>query len=149
MKHRGEGSALRYRVFRYRTLLNKARRCLRRGGFLFLVGTVEDHPLVRLGRRWHPWWGGDAVKARLYAGQLVEALRTAGFEVVEAGQDGVLFWIWEVLPERIPCLDGLTPLFLALEDLLRRVARRWGAHCCCLAALGTPEGVAAEQLGGT
>jgi ubiquinone/menaquinone biosynthesis C-methylase UbiE len=115
-------------------LLGEARRCLRPGGVLFLVETVEDHPLVRLGRRLHPRWGGDAVATRLYAGQLIEAVRAAGFEVIESGQYSVLFWVWEVLPERIPWLDRLTPLFLVLEVLLRRVAGRWGAHCYCVAA---------------
>jgi hypothetical protein len=108
---------------------------LRRGGILFLVDTVQDHPLVRLGRVLHPQWHGDAVATRLYAGQLIEAVREAGFEVIEAGQYSLLFWIWEVLPERVPWLDWLTPLFLIPEALLRRAAGRWGAHCYCVAEL--------------
>jgi len=121
--------------------LDEIRRCLRQGGVLFLVETVEDHPLVRLGRRLHPQWAGDAVATRLYAGQLVEALGAAGFDVIESGQYSVLFWIWEVLPERVAFLDRLTPLFTALEVLLRPVAGRWGAHCYCVALSGGGTGV--------
>ena len=120
-------------------LLGEMRRCLRQGGFLFLIETVEDHLLVRLGRRLHPRWAGDTVATRLYARQLVDAVGAAGFDIIETGQYSLFFWIWEVLPERIPRLDQLTPLIEALEVLLRPVARRWGAHCYCVAALGAAE----------
>jgi ubiquinone/menaquinone biosynthesis C-methylase UbiE len=127
---------LLHHVAGYGALLSEARRCLRQGGILFLVETVEDHPLVRLGRRLHPRWHGDAVATRLYARQLIEAVHAAGFEVIESGQYGALFWIWEMLPERIAWLDRLTPLFLVLEVLLHRAAGRWGAHCYCVATAG-------------
>jgi ubiquinone/menaquinone biosynthesis C-methylase UbiE len=120
-------------------LLGEARRCLRRHGFLFLVETVEDHPLIRLGRRLHPRWRGDAVRARLYARQLVEAVDRAGFELIESGQYSVLFWIWELLPERVPSLGWLTPLFLGLELLLQPIAGWWAAHCYCVAVPASGE----------
>jgi hypothetical protein len=59
---------------------------------------------------------------------LLALVRDAGFCLMEAGQYSVFFWIWELLPEHIPWLDWLTPLFVALEVPLSRIARRWAAH---------------------
>jgi ubiquinone/menaquinone biosynthesis C-methylase UbiE len=39
-------------------LLRRVQRCLRPGGALFLVETLENHPLLRLGRGLHPRWRG-------------------------------------------------------------------------------------------
>jgi ubiquinone/menaquinone biosynthesis C-methylase UbiE len=114
-------------------LLREVRRCLRPAGTLFVVETIENHPLIRLGRDLYPWWHGDAIETRLRFGELVEVVRTAGFEVQESGQYSVFFWIWEVFTERIRALDALTPFFTALEVALGRVARRWSAHAYCVA----------------
>ena len=115
-------------------LLSQAHRCLRPEGFLFLVDTVEDHPLVRLGRDLYPWWRGDAVETRFRFAQLVDAVQEAGFDILDAGQYSVLFWIWEILPERFPWLDWMTPFFTALEVSLGVVAGRWAAHGYCVGA---------------
>ena len=80
-----------------------------------------------------PSWRGDAVCTRLRFAGLLDLVRAAGFRVQEAGQYSVFFWIWELLPERFPVLDGLTPLFLALEVPLSHIARRWSAHGYCVA----------------
>ncbi|MBN1641394.1 MAG: methyltransferase domain-containing protein, partial [Anaerolineae bacterium] len=125
-----------HHVGAHRLLLRDLRRCLRPGGTLFLVESVEDHPLMRLGRALYPEWRGDAVELRLRYRQLIEEVRAAGFDVVEAGQYSVLFWLWEVLPERWAWLDRFTPLFTALEVLLHPLARRWAAHCYCVALPG-------------
>jgi SAM-dependent methyltransferase len=114
-------------------LLDQVRRCLRPGGTLFLVETLEDHPLLRLGRSARPEWRGDAICTRLRFADLMALVRAAGFSVQEAGQYSVFFWIWELLPERVPWLDWLTPLFVALELPLSRIARRWSAHGYCVA----------------
>jgi SAM-dependent methyltransferase len=114
-------------------LLRQARRCLRPGGTLLLVETLEDHPLLRLGRALRPRWNGDAVHTRLRFADLLALVRDAGFSVLESGQYSVLFWVWELLPERAPWLDRLTPLFVALEVPLSRIARRWSAHGYCVA----------------
>jgi len=114
-------------------LLGEVRRCLRAGGTLLLVETLEDHPLLRWGRSLRPRWRGDAVRTRLRFGELLDRVRAAGFEVQEAGQYSVFFWIWELLPERLPWLDGLTPFFVALELPLSLFARRWSAHGYCVA----------------
>jgi ubiquinone/menaquinone biosynthesis C-methylase UbiE len=122
-----------HHVASYLDLLSEVRRCLRADGMLFVVETVEDHPLVRWGRVLHPRWRGDAVEASFRFQQLVELVQGAGYRLLEAGQYSVLFWIWELLPERVLWLDALTPLFVALELPLNRVAGRWAAHCYCVA----------------
>jgi SAM-dependent methyltransferase len=114
-------------------LLAEVRRCLRVGGTLLLVETVEDHPLLRIGRALRPRWHGDAVGTRLRFEELLGLVRAAGFRVQEAGQYSVFFWIWELLPERVPWLDRFTPLFVALEIPLSRIGRRWSAHGYCVA----------------
>lgn len=120
-------------------LLDQVRRCLRPGGTLLLVETLEDHPLLRLGRDLRPRWRGDAVRTRLRFKELLAMVRAAGFRVVEAGQYSVLFWIWELLPERVLWLDWFTPFFVALEVPLSRIARRWSAHGYCFAVSETGE----------
>ena len=87
-----------------RALLREVSRCLRPGGTLFVVETLEDNPLIRLGRAMHPWWRGDAIETRLRFGELIEVVRRAGFDVQEAGQHSVVFWLWEVLPEHLQVL---------------------------------------------
>ena len=124
---------LLHHVAEHRSLLRDVRRCLRPGGTLFLVETVDDHPLMRLGRALHPVWHGDAVESRLRYRQLLKDVGAVGFDVVEAGQYSVLFWIWEILPERLAWLDRITPLFTALEVLLHPFAHHWAAHCYCVA----------------
>jgi SAM-dependent methyltransferase len=114
-------------------LMGQVQRCLRAEGILFLVETLDDHPLLRLGRDLHPQWRGDRVHTRLRFESLLDLVRASGFRVLEAGQYSVFFWLWELLPERVPWLDWLTPLFVALEVPLSWLARRWSAHGYCVA----------------
>jgi SAM-dependent methyltransferase len=114
-------------------------RCLRPGGVLFLVETVEDNPLIRWGRSLHPVWLGDAVNARFRFARLKGLLGEAGFAVEEAGQYSVLFWLWEVLPDHIAFMERLTPLFVAAEQAAGRLARTLGAHCFLVARRGGGE----------
>ncbi|MCI0394844.1 MAG: class I SAM-dependent methyltransferase [Chloroflexi bacterium] len=113
--------------------LREVYRCLKPGGCLFLVETVEDNPLIRWGRRLHPRWLGDDITARFDFAGLQRLLAAAGFQVVQAQQYSVLFWLWEVLPDQIPFMEKLTPLFVAGERLLARAGRKYSAHCFLVA----------------
>lgn len=113
--------------------LAEVRRCLRPGGVLFLVETVEDNPIIHWGRRLYPSWLGDEINAPFTFADLAMQLADSGFRVHQAGQYSVLFWLWEILPDQIPAMEKLTPLFVPLERLLQRVARRYGAHCYLVA----------------
>lgn len=113
--------------------LRQVHRCLKPGGVLFLVETVEDNPLIRWGRRLHPRWLGDEINASFDFAGLQEILRQEGFQVVQAQQYSVLFWLWEVLPDQAPLLEKLTPLVVPLEQLLVRFWRRASAHCFIVA----------------
>lgn len=113
--------------------LAEAVRALRPGGHLFLVETVEDNPLIRWGRRLHPTWLGDEVTAAFDFDELQEMVSAVGFRLVDARQYSVLFWLWEIFPDRWPALERLTPLFVAGEQLLLRIGRRYSAHCYIVA----------------
>jgi SAM-dependent methyltransferase len=112
-----------------RQALREARRCLKPGGTLFLVETVEDNPIIRYGRRLYPKWLGDEINAPFTFAGLQAMLAEEDFTVTQAEQYSVLFWLWEILPDQIPFLEKATPLFVAVEQLLVRFLRPYSAHC--------------------
>jgi SAM-dependent methyltransferase len=114
--------------------LFEAWRVLKPGGHLFLIETVEDSPLIRWGRRFHPYWMGDSVNAPFRFQSLQRTVEEAGFDVDKAQQYSVLFWIWEILPDQIPWMEKLTPLFVTIEQIVARYFRKYGAHCYLLAS---------------
>jgi SAM-dependent methyltransferase len=109
--------------------LQEVRRCLVPGGILFLVETAEDNLLIRWGRRVHPHWLGDEINAPFYFAELRTRLELHGFQVTQAEQYSVLFWLWEILPDHFPIMEKLTPIFVAVERLLQRYLRPHSAHC--------------------
>lgn len=119
--------------------LAEVRRCLTPAGTLFLVETVEDNPIIRWGRKLYPVWLGDAINAPFTFAGLQTMLAEAGFQVAQAQQYSVLFWLWEILPDQLPFMEKLTPLFVRLEALLVRLARRYSAHCFVVARPGAGE----------
>ena len=113
--------------------LAEIRRCLRPGGVLFLVETVEDNPIIRWGRRLYPSWLGDEINATFTFAGLATQLVDSGFRVRKAGQYSVVFWMWEVLPDQLPLMEKVTPFVVPIERALQRFGRRFGAHCYLVA----------------
>lgn len=109
--------------------LAEVRRCLRPGGVLFLIETVEDNLIIRWGRRLYPKWLGDEINAPFYFAELKATLGEYGFAVQTAQQYSVLFWLWEILPDHWPIMEKLTPLFVLIEQLMQKWFNHQSAHC--------------------
>jgi SAM-dependent methyltransferase len=109
--------------------LAEVRRCLKPNGVLFLVETAEDNPIIRWGRRFYPKWLGDEINAPFYFAELKQQLGREGFRVETAEQYSVIFWLWEILPDQLPFMEKLTPLFVFLEQLMNKFFRQQAAHC--------------------
>lgn len=120
--------------------LQEMRRCLKPGGVLFLVETAEDNPIIRWGRKLYPKWLGDEINAPFYFDGLQAQLADEGFRVDKAGQYSVIFWIWEILPDQIPFMENLTPLFVQVERLFVKLFRKQSAHCFYVATKVKDEG---------
>jgi SAM-dependent methyltransferase len=113
--------------------LAEARRVLKPGGYLLLIETIEDNPLIRWGRRLYPSWMGDEINAPFTYQSLQETVSDAGFALQMAGQYSVLFWLWETLPDQFPIFERLTPLAVTVERALSRFFRSQSAHCFLVA----------------
>jgi SAM-dependent methyltransferase len=66
------------------TVLTEVRRVLRPGGSLVLAESVEDNPLLRLGRRLHASWDGVGIHARFTATGNLDRRAWHGMEAAEA-----------------------------------------------------------------
>jgi SAM-dependent methyltransferase len=113
--------------------LNEARRVLKPNGNLFLIETIEDNPVIHWGRKLYPSWMGDEINAHFDFSSLKRQVVDAGFQVTVAEQYSVLFWMWEILPDQMPSMERVTPLFVALEQFVARFLRKYGAHCFLVA----------------
>jgi len=106
-------------------VLAEVGRVLWPGGHLIIAETVEDHPLIRLGRAVHPHWDGVGVHSRFRAATLLDLLAAAGFEVVDSRQHSLLSFAAWALPV------GDRRVWSALLRVERRLPvglGRWGAH---------------------
>ena len=114
-------------------VLRECRRCLRPGGILFVIETIEDSPLLRLARAIQPSWEDDAVLNRFRYETLLHHVRRRGFTVRESAKFNWIYFAWEMLPMKFRILEFFSPVFILLETLLGRWLSRWGAHCWLVA----------------
>ncbi|MGH9182052.1 MAG: class I SAM-dependent methyltransferase, partial [Acidimicrobiales bacterium] len=111
-------------------VLAEIRRVLRPDGHLVLAETVEDHPVIAVGRRIHPEWDGVGVHSRFTAAEMVRLLGRAGFEVVDRRQHSLFsFAAWALPGARRRTWVRAT----RIEAHLPRWFDRWGAHLECVA----------------
>lgn len=113
--------------------LAEMRRVLRPDGHLILAETVDDNPLVRIGRRIHPEWDGVHIHSRFTGAALLDLVGRSGFDVLDRRQHSLLSFTAWGLPA-----GGRQAWFALsrLEQLLPAAARRWGAHVECVARAG-------------
>jgi ubiquinone/menaquinone biosynthesis C-methylase UbiE len=117
----------------YESVLAEIGRCLAPGGVLFLVETVTDNPLLRFGRKIHPFWQGDEVEVNWSYRQLSRTLTKAGFEIQQSDQYNLTFFLWEMLPLAFWPFEIFTPIFVYLDLLLSHFLKKYSAHCYFLA----------------
>lgn len=114
-------------------VLAEVRRVLRAGGALVLAESVEDNPLLRLGRRAHASWDGVGIHARFTAAGLLADVAAAGLEVVERRQHSLVsFGAW-ALPARGGIDRRAWRALAAVEARLPPALSRYGAHLECVA----------------
>lgn len=112
-------------------VLAEVRRVLRPGGVLVLAETVEDNPLLRVGRRVHDSWDGVGIHARFTARSLLADVAHAGLEPVEHRQHSLVSFAAWVLP--VGADRRAWHALQGLEARLPATLNRWGAHLECVA----------------
>ncbi len=118
-----------HHVAEYRRVLAEIERCLAQDGFVFLVETVGDNPLLRFSRKVRPAWRGDQLEVAWRYTELVEEMRMGGFEVEQTGRYNVVFFLWEMIPLAFWPAEIFTPLFVYLDRFLARFFSDASAHC--------------------
>lgn len=118
-----------HHVADYEQVLAEMGRVLTENGRIFIVETVTDNPLLRLGRRLHPVWQGDQVEASWRFADLGRIFEQAGFEIVENGRYNILFFLWEMLPLAFWPFEIFTPIFVYLDLFLARFFKKYAVHC--------------------
>lgn len=105
--------------------LAEAHRVLAADGHLIIAETVEDHPLLRIGRRVRPRWDGVPVRSRFTRSTFQGYLANAGFATLDVRQHSLVSWAAWALPK----YEAATWRRLSrLEDRLPASLSRWGAH---------------------
>ena len=116
-------------------LLNEIKRVLTADGEVFLIETVTDHPILKLGRKLYPYWRGDHVENDWSYAELAEILKKHGFTIRQTGRYNLLFWLWEMFPLTFGPFELFTPLFVYLDLLLEKWFGRYFVHCYFVLAL--------------
>ena len=118
-----------HHVADYEQVLGEMARCLTDNGRLFIVETVTDNPLLRLGRKLHPVWQGDVVEANWRYADLVTIFQKAGFAIEQTDRYNVFFFLWEMLPLAFWPFEIFTPIFVYLDLLLGKLFKKQSVHC--------------------
>jgi ubiquinone/menaquinone biosynthesis C-methylase UbiE len=118
-----------HHVADYEHVLAEMKRCLVANGRIFIVETVTDNPLLRLGRKINPVWQGDEVEASWRFADLVAIFEGAGFKIEQNGRYNILFFLWEMLPLAFWPLEIFTPIFVYLDLLLAKFFKKQSVHC--------------------
>lgn len=120
-------------------VLRECCRCLRPGGVLFVIETIEDSPLLRLARAIQPSWEHDEVLNRFRYRELLSQVQDHGLTIHQSSKFNWMYFAWELLPLAFRPFEFFTPVFILLETMLGRWLNRWGAHCWMVAEKpGTP-----------
>jgi SAM-dependent methyltransferase len=118
-----------HHILSYDAVLEEMKRVTTPDGKIFVVETVTDNPLLRLGRKIHPVWQGDEVEAEWRFADLVAIFETAGFEIEQYGRYNLIFFLWEMAPLAFWPLEIFTPIFVYLDLLLAKFFSSYSAHC--------------------
>ena len=105
-------------------VLRESHRLLAPGGVLFVIETIDDSPLMRLARALQPSWDDDEVLNRF---RYSDCRRLFGARASRSGTAGSSTGCtspgsccrWRLRP-----LELFTPIFIGLETLLHRPARK-------------------------
>lgn len=118
-----------HHVADYEQVLAEMKRCLVANGRIFIVETVTDNPLLRLGRKINPVWQGDEVEASWRFADLLAIFEEAGLAIEDYGRYNILFFLWEMLPLAFWPLEIFTPIFVYLDLLLAKFFKKQSVHC--------------------
>ena len=113
----------------YQKVLAEIKRCLTPDGYVFMIESVTDNPLLKLGRKIHPVWQGDALEWDWRYDELYAILEEAGFHIEEKDHFNLIFFLWEIFPLNFWPLELFTPIFICLDLILAKFFRRYSAHC--------------------
>jgi len=113
--------------------LQEIHRCLKAGGYLLLVETVENNPSIRLARNIHPYYEEMPVKSRYRMEELRTLIIKNNFVIVEEDAGGFIVWLFVMLANRVKLFATIFSLLLSgldsLETYLARKVRPLRKYC--------------------
>ncbi|HEY3208702.1 MAG TPA: class I SAM-dependent methyltransferase [Actinomycetota bacterium] len=112
----------------FEAVLYEVGRVLKPTGYLVLIETCEDSPVMRLARALRPEWESVPVRSRFRYAELVQAVQDAGFVADITEQFNVLYWIWGFARRRLRPLERLVGTVVRLELAAARRFRAYSAY---------------------